>query len=104
MVRSVSMEQEGAPVSEPQHRLTEMDFDEVSFVNDGAHQDAKVVLFKMDGGSDGPGATDVHVNKPLGSDEDRKKKKRKVKELLVQKLLGEQAEKKRRNSFANGTE
>lgn len=33
------------------HRLSEMDFDEISFVDDPAHQDARVVLFKAaDGG------------------------------------------------------
>ena len=51
------------------HKITELDMDEVSFVDRGANQHASVVLFKRYGKDSGPA-------KPVELEEDKKKKKK----------------------------
>ncbi len=77
-------------------RLTDMEFDEISLVDNPAHPDAKVVLFKRhieDPGSEvdkalhpgtshnsGPTSSDVHVDRISSHNKPKKKKRRKRKE------------------------
>src|SRR6185503_8761524 len=57
------------------HKITELDMDEVSFVDRGANQHAPVVLFKRYGKEGHP--------KPAELEEDKKKKKPKGEKLEV---------------------
>ncbi len=98
MGHSAFTEREGVIVTEPKRtRLTDMEFDEISFVDNPAHPDAKVVLFKrhdpevekaLHPGShnSGPTSSDVHVDRPLGS-EKRRKRKRKERKAEVDELM-----------------
>ena len=87
-------------MTEPKRtRLTDMEFDEISFVDNPAHPDARVVLFKRhieDPGieeiskpvhpSTGPTSSAVHVDRISSHNRPKKKKKRKRQEEVEEMM------------------
>lgn len=89
MEDSAFTERAAGTMSEVKHtRLTDMEFDEVSLVDNPAEPNARVVLYKRHEEDalkkgDGPSGDSVHVDAPLGSrDEDKKKRKKRLKEMM----------------------